>query len=527
MTTAFQAPTANGYAPLPLGLIRISPNNPRKRFDAAKLKELVESVRQDGVLEPILVRPVAAAKDGTRFEVVAGERRFRAAGEAQLTEIPTIVRELSDAKALELALIENVLRADLNPMEEAHGLERLIKEHGYSVDDLAAKTGRSKGSIYARLKLTQLPAAAKKALLDDTINASVGLIIARIPDAKLQAKATQEILAGYSGGEPMSFRQAARHVHDHYMLSLASAPFPPADETLLPAAGSCAACPKRTGNNPDLFGDVGRADVCTDPGCFAAKKEAVWHRVQLDASKSGQPVLPEAEARKLFSHGRLHYGASYVDFDGQCNDDPKGRPWQKLLGKHAPKVVLARDDEGRVHKLVRSAEAAAALKAAGHRFATESEAQRRLTDTAKKEDAARRRRMEILRRGTDLALAAVVAKVEAQEPAAAFWKILLDGVAAGSWHDVIGTVIKRRGWNEKKVRPEELLLKRAEGMTGAQLRGLALEVVVTRGAYSTWGTPAFGKGLTAACRLYGVDLKKVESRVKADLTAKAKPKGKT
>ena len=122
--------TAQTFATLPLDAIRASSFNPRKRFDPVKLKELTDSVRQDGVLEPILVRPVSKAKDGSSYEIVAGERRFRAAAEAQLAAVPVIVRELSDAKALELAVIENLLRQDLNPIEEAEGFQRLLREHG-------------------------------------------------------------------------------------------------------------------------------------------------------------------------------------------------------------------------------------------------------------------------------------------------------------------------------------------------------------------------------------------------------------
>lgn len=515
-----QTAAVSTFPTLPLEQIRASAFNPRKRFDPAKLKELTESVRQDGVLEPILVRPVAVGKDGTRFEIVAGERRFRAATEANLGVVPVIVRELSDAKALELAVIENLLRQDLNPIEEAEGFQRLIKEHGYSAEDLAAKTGKSRAYIYTRLKLVHLPEIAKKALWEERINASIALLIARIPDTKLQVQATKDILSGEGTGEPMNLRAAVRYVQARFMLSLASAPFPTGDAELVPAAGSCAACPKRSGNNPDLFGDVSRADVCTDPSCFAEKKAALWQRVQLDAEQKGQAVLAESDARRLFHGSRLSWNAPFVDLAARCDDDPKGRNWQKLLGRHTPKSVLARDEEGRVHQLVRKAEATAALRSAGHRFEVASEAEERRVAEVKMEEKARRNRLELLRRSADAATAALVTKAEAQSETAGFWRLVLDGLASASWHEVIATVAKRRGWTVKNTRPEEILVKRAASLDEHQLRALVLELLVTRGAYTTHGTLTFGKTLTKACELYKVDIKKVEAKTKAEIASR-------
>jgi ParB/RepB/Spo0J family partition protein len=515
------SPVMTAFPTLPLAAIRVSCFNPRKRFDATKLKELTESVRQDGVLEPILVRPVVPGKDGCAYEIVAGERRFRAATEAQLQDVPVIVRDLTDAKALEIAVIENLLRQDLNPIEEADGFQRLLKEHGYSADDLAARTGKSRAYVYTRLKLVHLPDLAKRALWEERINASIALLIARIPDPKLQVQATKDILSGEGTGEPMNLRAAVRYVQSRYMLSLVSAPFPTADVALVPAAGACSACPKRTGNSPDLFGDVGRADVCTDPRCFAEKKEAEWQRVQLKAAESGQAVLGETDSRRLFHGDRLSYGSPYVDLAARCDDDPKGRNWQKLLGKHTPRTILARDEDGRVHRLVRRPDAEGALAKGGHRFEVRSQVEQRHAAEQKKEEQKRRRRLEVLRKGADLATAELVRRAEEQEPAAAFWRVIVEGLAAGSWHEVIGTVCKRRGWVEKNVRPEALLVRRSASMEATELRALVLELVVSRGAFTTWGTLGFGKTLVSACTAYKVDLQMVEQRVKADI-AKAR-----
>lgn len=175
-----------------LAQIRRWDKNPRQSFEKDKLEELTASVRQDGVLEPILLRPAALDKAGARFEIVAGERRFRAAGQAGLAAIPAIVRPVSDAKALELALAENMQREALSPLEEADGFTRLMRDHRYSIDDIALKMGKSRSFVFQRLKLAGLPPGAKKALAEGRIPPSVAILIARIPHPKMQEEATRE-----------------------------------------------------------------------------------------------------------------------------------------------------------------------------------------------------------------------------------------------------------------------------------------------------------------------------------------------
>ncbi|HUL05118.1 MAG TPA: ParB/RepB/Spo0J family partition protein [Candidatus Acidoferrum sp.] len=140
------------------------PFQPRHRFDDESLAALADSIRENGVLQPILVRPRPGAATG--YEIVAGERRWRAAQLAKLHEIPVIVREISDREALELALIENVQREDLSPLEEADGYRRLLQEFGNSQDDLARRVGKSRSHITNSIRLLGLPEPVRQ-LLDD------------------------------------------------------------------------------------------------------------------------------------------------------------------------------------------------------------------------------------------------------------------------------------------------------------------------------------------------------------------------
>src|SRR5690606_25934852 len=134
---------------------RLAPGRyqPRTRMDEVALEDLAASIREQGVMQPILVRPV----DAGRFEIIAGERRWRAARKAGLREVPVLVKAVPDQAALALALIENIQREDLDPIEEARGLARLIDEFGITHDEAAKAVGRSRSAVSNLLRLTQLP----------------------------------------------------------------------------------------------------------------------------------------------------------------------------------------------------------------------------------------------------------------------------------------------------------------------------------------------------------------------------------
>ena len=145
-----------------------SPFNPRQQFDEGELSELAQSIREKGLLQPILVRP---AEQPGRYEIVAGERRWRAAQMAGVHEVPVIVRELSEREALEVALIENVQRTDLNALEEAMGYRRLIDQFGYTQQQLAEIIGKSRSHVANTLRLLNLPEEVQAMIRDGQISA--------------------------------------------------------------------------------------------------------------------------------------------------------------------------------------------------------------------------------------------------------------------------------------------------------------------------------------------------------------------
>jgi ParB family transcriptional regulator, chromosome partitioning protein len=160
-----ELPQKSGVLRLPIEAIRRDSTQPRKIFDEAKLRELADSIKAQGLIQPILVR-----KDGDGYRIIAGERRWRAAQLAGLQEVPAIVREASDAEAFELALVENLQRTDLNPIEEAEGYRRLLEEFSLTQEQVSQRVGKERSSVANALRLLSLPEEVKGMLADGSLN---------------------------------------------------------------------------------------------------------------------------------------------------------------------------------------------------------------------------------------------------------------------------------------------------------------------------------------------------------------------
>ncbi|WP_455481974.1 ParB/RepB/Spo0J family partition protein [Bartonella sp. B35(2025)] len=154
---------------VPVDSISCNPHNPRRHFTDSELDNLAQSIRQHGIVQPVVVRP--SHKNPNHFELIAGERRWRAAQRANLSQLPVIIRDVDDKTALELAIIENVQRTDLNPIEEGIGYEILLNEHGYTQADLAQVIGKSRSYVANTLRLLKLPQKVQQFLIDGQISA--------------------------------------------------------------------------------------------------------------------------------------------------------------------------------------------------------------------------------------------------------------------------------------------------------------------------------------------------------------------
>ncbi len=501
---------------IPLAHLIESEFNHRRR-SWGDLDELAESIKSKGVLQPILVRPVPG--NSHHHEIVFGHRRFRAAKKAGLEEIPATVRELSDVEVLEAQVIENLQRENVHPLEEAEGYEQLLgnKERPYTVDEIAAKVGKSKAYVYARMKLLALGQKARKAFYDGELSPSTALLIARIPRPEIQEKALEEIAPRREDDDPISFRQAAEIIRERFMLRLADAPFDPKDPELLAGTGPCTGCSKRTGAQPELFADVGNADVCTDPSCYQDKVAALWKRKAAEAKVDGRSVIEGKAAKEIFDDYGWHaptlrYNADFVDLDQACDLDPKRRPYRKLLGKHAAEaVVLARDPKGGIHELLKKGSTKSLLKKAGHEFKRPS-----YTIPKTPEDRAEAEKLKKKREIEEAVGKRIAARLgqafDAQEPDREVWDIAIDALLLNMFGDA-DEVLERRFGAEgakafEKARPK---------MTAEQLRAVFLDMHLSSEIHSIQE-----KVVNRLIAWAKIDRKKVEAEVKAELATAAK-----
>lgn len=364
MTPLFDAPKL-----LDLDKVVRSTINPRRRFNEASLVELANNIRRHGVLQPILCRPTQMAGQ-EYFEIVAGERRWRASGMAAQPQIPAIVREMNDAEALEIAVIENAQREDLHPLEEAEGFEALLRAYGHtesdasSADDLAAKIGKSRTHIYNRLKLLQLIPDLRDAFFKDEFNATVAQQLARLP-AKMQPKAFAALRKAAVDGETINVKESAKLLRAQFHLRMDRATFPIDDAGLLSGAPACTKCPKMSGNEPDLFGDE-PDNVCTDGDCFQSKKLAFNERIKDKAREAGLEVIEGEAARPLLKFGTVsdELNGDYVYMDrGLPNLTGSDKSLARLLGTLLkPSALFEHPKDHTLREIVQVTKAIASLR---------------------------------------------------------------------------------------------------------------------------------------------------------------------
>lgn len=376
--TPVQMPGDDEVVQIPLADIRPSPSNPRKVYSQAGMAELTDSVRAVGVLQPVLVRPSSTQLHG--WELVFGHRRLRAAQAAGLETVPAMVRKLSYEQAAQMQAVENLQREDLTAIEEAQGYAAYIAAHGVSKDELAQRIGKSRTHVYNRLKLAELDDTVAQALIDGRIQTEVATLIARVPP-RHHAAALRHVLenAGHHAYGVPSFRKARSLLAERYTLDLADAMFDTSDALLLPLAGACTTCPKRSGNCRELYADLiddekgkgsyaeytmrkGSADVCTDPDCFDQKKKAHLANAAAALQAEGHKVVTGSAARAAVdAHGTVK--GDYIALKDARPLLAKVKAAAKAAAKAGtpapaePQTVLIQDPRtGKTHQAVKAAE---------------------------------------------------------------------------------------------------------------------------------------------------------------------------
>jgi len=510
---------------LPLASLRPTPNN----RDCGDLKDLAASIAQVGIVEPLVVRPLPDEDGQEVYELVVGNRRARAAASVGETDVPCIVRVLSDQQAAEMSLIENIQRADIHPMEEAVAFERLSKEHRLTAEEIAAKVGKAVAYVYGRMKLTALCPKARSMFLADKLTAALALLVARIPDAKMQAEAAERIATGrYPGAEPMSLREATEYVQREHMQALSSASFNVADAHLVAGAGACSVCPKRTGNQAALFSDVKGKDVCTDVACFKSKQDADWVERTKIAARDGQRVLTDKETKKIFPYrsDRVADGTGLVALDERCYSDPKGRTFGQIAGKKLElDITIARDPEGRVRELVKKTDLTAAIKDSGKKVPAQLAA--RPVSSMSEQEKKRQRERKIEKEVTRRAIAKLVAFGEKTGPTKATQLALARALIQESWRELALSICARRavdvptkgGASDGRA----ALVKHAETLELNALHALTAELIMGKLGQGYAGTSETS-ATALAYEAFKVDTKKIGAEVRAELAEAAKKK---
>jgi ParB/RepB/Spo0J family partition protein len=326
-----------------------------KRTEYGDVESLAASIKRNGIECALLGRP---AKDQPGVaEIVWGKRRRRAAEIAGVKVLPLVLREMTDLEVLDAQFFENQDRKDFTPLEESSLYGSYRDEHKISVELIAERVSRSESFVRRRLKLLDLTPAAQEALakgLAETggLELGAGEALACYPPS-VQDLALPHLLRSATDAG-MTGAQARVWLAQKFTLKLAKPPFDPEDGALVAAAGKCSACPKRTGNQGELFADLSE-DTCTDPVCYDAKASEAWARRSIDLEMKGYKVLTDDEAIEVFG-GRVGgstewisqqpVSQKYVALDDRVMVDGEEKTYRQILGGKAAlkgaQVLVAR-----------------------------------------------------------------------------------------------------------------------------------------------------------------------------------------
>ncbi|WP_437958564.1 ParB/RepB/Spo0J family partition protein [Sorangium sp. So ce119] len=506
-----------------------SPTQPRTRSrDGA---DLVDSIREHGVIEPLWIR---RSVDDDTYEIIFGERRWNGSKLAGLATVPAELRDdLTTEEIVVLQDIENGQREDVSPLDEARSYRLLQQRFGRATHEVARMVHKPEARVLRRLKLLALPECAQRALDDGSLPLRSAEALARIQHPDDREAASRRVIAS-----EMSPALVTRMVEHEYMLRLADAQFDREDARLVPDAGPCSRCPKRSGAQMLLYADAGEEeDRCSDRDCFEAKKRAHWEREAAAATARGVRVVDGQEAAKLFPHGG-HGGMSgkaaqdFVELDHPCymvapapvsagddredgddglvDEEPSRAPtWREVLGRQAGPALLVRDPGGRVHELVPREAAVQALAGTGKLPSPAPEPRvapnaGRATEEARIARAAQESAYEN-------SLAAIAAKAAETKPSLSFWRFLVALLleVLDTWQLGLEDVIQRRKIDQRDDEGEvEALLRYVASAKEPEARGLVIELLVSGRDFAH---DCEGCSLDIAARFYGVDLKKIHT----------------
>nr|WP_241023140.1 ParB/RepB/Spo0J family partition protein [Paraburkholderia sp. Ac-20340] len=496
--------------------IRKSPTNPRKRFPEAEHLELVASVREHGILQPVLVRPWP--DEPGLFELVAGERRVRAATDALLAQVPVLVRSLSDDEVLQIQIVENLQRRDLHPLEEADGY-KVLADRGHTLVQIATEVSQTKTYVAQRLKLCALSDGTRKLFFEGKLTATTALMLARMP-IELQKKAAEEITQLDWNDEVMSAREASQHIQETYMLRLDRAPFQTSDEALVKGIGACGPCPKRTGNQEDLFGDVESKDVCTDPSCYAKKREAAAAQKRAEAAATGRQVITGKEAKQIQPNEYGGLQAGYVDLDARCYDDAKQRTFRQILGAKGVKTaaLLESPHDGKLLDVMPKADLKKALADKGIQAPSAGTADPAQSAELAKKKAADAYRGSLFHQIREKHVETGLDDFDLKIVAVTFYRRL--------WNENQKRISKLYDWGNTAISEADFAKKvdEFEKSDPVALARLVMDIALIDESVSQTFSGAKPELLEATARVRGIDPGAVRKQVESDMKPKPKEK---
>lgn len=510
-----QVMTANEYRNLPLSELQESKTNPRRIFEDAALRELAESIRVHGVLSPLLVRPLT----GSGFEIVAGARRYRAAHLAEAVSVPVRIVHLSDAEALAAQQIENLQRKDLHPMEEAQGFRALLnlEEPHYSVEQIAAKIGKSPAYVTTRLKLTDLTSAVVEAFYAEEIGVGHALLLAKLQPAQ-QAEAMKACYREvYNQGSKqqrilLPVRNLQFWIEANIVLALKDAPFDRKDAALVPAAGSCTECPKRTGHNKLLFSDIsGKQDACTDPACYQAKVAA--HVAKTLAARPSLVQISTAYGQQREGSATLPRN-KYTEIRAarpQSKDEAK-RPEFKVCRFTADAIVTDGSEIGALRKVCANSSCPI-----HHPARTTSR-----RDDAAKAEAGKQRREQAIAQTTGLRVLAAISEAVPVRLMKRDLLFLTDKLVSLLDESRIGALARQHGIRQK--RDDGGVTKAFLAYLRPADEGTLSKAIVEAVILLVAARPNGNGVLREAATLYNVDTEAVAAKVKQEFAAREKAK---
>ncbi|MBI3654115.1 MAG: ParB/RepB/Spo0J family partition protein [Acidobacteria bacterium] len=532
--------------------------NPRSQFAGDGLAELAADIQAHGFIQPPVVTPLENGK----YQLVAGERRLRAAKLLGLTHVPVNIKQLDTRNAFEQTVSENLTRVNLHPIEEAEGFERLQRDHGMSIKEIAARTGKHPKFIISRLQLVALGEKVKETILSLKAELAVGylFLLARIRNDDLQLEVLKQILHTPHNEGLLPLSKAEKLV-ENYQVALGSAQFKTADQSLYPEVGACTQCPYNTTNLPrEAFA---KKEVCTNIACFREKQQRQFTKLR---DENPEAVFIEAKKAKTifasYSPEKLAYNCGYVNLDDTRNDyrEPgqtkSWRTWlRKFDGEYMPRPhFILNPYNSRIYQLVREDEAEASIKKIKARLNPEEGEQKRLQSERELAERRKQKREQQAKKEAvewgvqEIARAAVLnmptplvgqvgLTAEQVTGLKQYLLLLLRALNNYYFRDPFTLIARQRGLDlseKERARPryehqdilvQHLLDKAAAEEDVAALMRLLGEIILAKAATEVTYSDDLPKALKAAAGEFGVNLEAKRKEILASLKQAEKQKG--